>query len=100
MRLIDADELLQTEKLLDTDIIRNSKEANWLYEQMLYDIANAPTIDAQPVVHAYFKDEKIRPEVPTHYTGYCSNCGKFQISEVNYCCQCGAKMDGKEENHD
>ena len=60
----------------------------------------APTIDAQPVVHAYFKDEKIRPEVPTHYTGYCSNCGKFQISEVNYCCQCGAKMDGKEENHD
>ena len=94
MRLIDADELLQTEKLLDTDIIRNSKEANWLYEQMLYDIANAPTVDAEPVVHAYW--EKKRHNIILE----CSNCGWLQVSPSKYCGHCGAKMDGKEEKHD
>jgi hypothetical protein len=100
MRLIDADELLQTEKFLDTDLIRNSKEANWLYEQMIYDIANAPTIDAQPVVHAYWKRND-------DFLFTCSNCGRLPLlngaedDELSpYCPHCGAKMDGKEERHD
>jgi len=110
MRLIDADELLQTEKLLDTDIIRNSKEANWLYEQMLYDIANAPTIDAQPVVHAYWQDTGLENSIGDLIV--CSNCHYYYNPEKNavemgrlpyhptYCPNCGAKMDGKEERHD
>ena len=50
MRLIDADALLSTEKILDTNIIQKSKEATFVLGQVLFDIANAPTVDAVPMV--------------------------------------------------
>ncbi len=52
MRMIDGEELYNIEKLLDTDIIQNSKEAAWLMSQVLHDIEAMPTIDPEtlPIV--------------------------------------------------
>ena len=44
MRPIDADALYQTEKLLDTNIVRRDKVASELLEQILYDIQHFPTL--------------------------------------------------------
>ena len=47
MRPIDADALYQTEKLLDTNIVRQDKVASELLEQVLYDIQHFPTLTPQ-----------------------------------------------------
>jgi len=53
-RAIDGDELLGIERLLDTDVIRKSKTASWLLDQVLHDIQAMPTL-ALP-------DEPLTPE--------------------------------------
>ena len=63
MRLIDGDELYNFEKTLYTDVIRESKEANFLLEHILYDIQAFPTVDAVPVVRC--KDCKHREKCNT-----------------------------------
>ena len=44
MRAIDGDELLGIERLLDTDVVRKSKTASWLLDQVLHDIQAMPTL--------------------------------------------------------
>lgn len=44
MRMIDANELLGIERLLDTDVVRQSKTASWLLDQVLHDIQAMPTL--------------------------------------------------------
>ena len=44
MRAIDGDELLGIERLLDTDVVRQSKTASWLLAQVLHDIQAMPTL--------------------------------------------------------
>lgn len=64
-RLIDANELLAIEKLLDTDIIQQSKEASWIFSQMLYDIQASPEIDPEslPIVKDLKAElEKVKEE--------------------------------------
>ena len=41
-RAIDGDELLGIERLLDTGIVRQSKTASWLLDQVLHDIQAMP----------------------------------------------------------
>ena len=43
-RAIDGDELLGIERLLDTDIVRQSKTASWLLDQVLHDIQAMPIL--------------------------------------------------------
>ena len=43
-RAIDGDELLSIERLLDTDVVRQSKTASWLLDQVLHDIQAMPTL--------------------------------------------------------
>ena len=43
-RAIDANELLDIERLLDTDVVRQSKTASWLLDQVLHDIQAMPTL--------------------------------------------------------
>lgn len=43
-RAIDGDELLGIERLLDTDVVRKSKTASWLLDQVLHDIQAQPTL--------------------------------------------------------
>ena len=44
MRVIDGDELLGIERLLNTDVVRKSKTASWLLDQVLHDIQAMPTL--------------------------------------------------------
>ena len=44
IRPIDANELLGIERLLDTDVVRQSKTASWLLDQVLHDIQAMPTL--------------------------------------------------------
>ena len=87
MRLIDADELLK-------DKVSNAYVSR-------FEIENAPTIDAEPVVHAHWIRKRSTP-----FSGdndwECSNCGNGCRLDIGYrpkkyCGDCGAKMD--EENN-
>ena len=44
VRPIDGDELLGIERLLDTDVVRQSKTASWLLGQVLHDIQAMPSL--------------------------------------------------------
>ena len=87
---IERKELLGTERLLDTDIIRKSKTASWLYDQMIHDIENAPAADVVEVVRC--KDCVHYTEiVPQHkYKGrtakHCIWHSRI-VSEDGYCDQ-------------
>jgi hypothetical protein len=68
------------------------------YGELLGCISDAPTVDAKPVVHGEWINAypEIEPN-PMFMYGICSECGFEQsISDkLNYCPNCGAKMDGK-----
>lgn len=93
MRLIEADAL--REEILtedyDNDTINNFLD--------LVDFA--PTIDAEPVVHAHWKMKIVK----TGYWYECSNCGTHwsingeihECERTPYCSHCGAKMDEEVE---
>ena len=44
IRPIDGEELLGITRLLDTDVVRQSKTASWLLDQVLHDIQAMPTL--------------------------------------------------------
>lgn len=79
-RLIDADALLkrhQDHEMISTHLV-------W----------NAPTVEAEPVRHRYWK--------PVLICAICSNCGNgisdtYYAEEFKYCPYCGAKMDEEAE---
>lgn len=85
MRLIDADQLLSLERLLNSFILKDSKLASYIYEQVIFDIEHMPTVD--PVQHGYWFDKG-------SLSCRCSNCGCKSDKEYHYCPNCGAKMDG------
>ena len=47
VRPIDGAELISIERLLDTDVVRQSKTASWLLDQVLHDIQAMPTLTPQ-----------------------------------------------------
>ena len=70
----------------------NGKEA----VQILSDI---PAADVAPVVHAYWIPQKENHEFKEAWMK-CSACGypvSMWTGNTNFCPNCGAKMDGKEE---
>jgi len=89
MRLIDADALPKyTGYALSANEVAEAVE-------------NAPTIDAVPVAHGEWINAypDIEPN-PMFMYGICSQCGFEQsISDkLNYCPNCGAKMDGERKD--
>ena len=56
-------------------------------------ITDAPSIEAEPVRHAYWKPLKVYPD-----EFVCSWCGElWNDVKTPYCHECGAKMDGESE---
>lgn len=106
MRLIDAEALEENIEQIDWyHLARNGKmvkgataENGWYKEQDIYSaIEEAPTIEAKPVVHGRWISKN-----PHGYEWIfvCSNCDYvdgYPFNErPNYCPNCGAKMDEKE----
>ena len=69
-------------------------------------ISKLPTVDAVEVVHGRWLNAQVETGDPFGYSTYeidvfiCSVCGvHFDVSECrNYCPNCGAKMDGGNED--
>lgn len=105
MRLIDADEMLLDEseaymsaQLKVDSITRGINEIVHRKIQML--LMDTPTVDAEPVKHGKWIEKRKK----TFFEGLyevkyiCSCCGDVVYGKYNYCSDCGAKMDGGEEN--
>lgn len=83
---IDREELYNVEKLLDTDIVRRSKTASWLMDQLLHDIKASPSADVAPVVHASWEFKRKYGEADECV---CSVCGQLLTTRtgerMKYC---------------
>lgn len=92
MRLIDGDELVK--KILMEYRTKGVQYIKSNYMRYLY---NAPTVDAEPVIHARWIENLFEGIIK------CSNC-REEWSIINNCCEtfdrcphCGAKMDLPDE---
>lgn len=93
MRLIDLDKLHEF-PIRENHYDRENGNIHFIFgiETVMEYAESLPTVDAEPVRHAYMlTDEDGNIE--------CSNCGSGECWG-NYCMNCGAKMDGGEENVD
>ena len=83
MRLIDADNIHYTRLLsqqgLDMELVPKVV------------IDNMPTIDAEPVRHGRWIKKEWEGYEPFYL---CSECNKLHNQDYHYCNNCGAKMDG------
>ena len=80
---------------IDADALMPNAERKGRYDVVnAYQIANAPTIDAVPVVHGYWRDEWFDHKLKI----VCSICGCFADKWTDYCPNCGAKMDGGKDD--
>lgn len=103
MRLIDADALI----VLIKKRLKNTAIIGWLCSI----IAEAPTIEAEPVRHGEWVTDEYDSGEPEAYPAFldvhCSECGYDIGAEsgqfgwcygdpfpMSYCPNCGAKMDG------
>ena len=84
-RAIDGDELLGIERLLDTDVVRKSKTASWLLNQVLHDIQAMPTLT--PPNEWVSVDEKLptdeRPVLV--FVGYADTMTGFITTSSYFC---------------
>lgn len=72
-----------------------------LYDHVQRAIRHAPAADVAPVVHGRWVETTVDTFGSVKHI--CSECGKYRLyswsdyKECNYCPNCGAKMDLKEE---
>lgn len=66
-------------------------------------VKEQPSEDVQPVRHGRFVGisyDGYADGNPVFYEWKCSECGKIVVAddanELNYCCNCGARMDGEQ----
>ena len=100
-------------RLIDADLLLEDNTWEWFDDWGNYTlagqaIADAPTADAAPVVHAEWTRQSQNPDVMQlfHEQGIgkgmgvnsifwtCSECKSWGTPAHNYCQNCGAKMDG------
>lgn len=79
VRPIDGNELLDIERLLDTDVVRQSKTASWLIDQVLHDIQVMPTLT--PPNEWVSVDEKLPEPGKRVLATDCGFVGEFYINE-------------------
>ena len=98
-QVLDGNELFGIIKLIDTDIIRGSKTASWLLDQVLFDISSMKTLSN--------RDEPMSP-YPDGDTSIiaCPCCGSGEFlhnedgNEMNFCGQCGQRIDWEQREDD
>lgn len=88
-------------RLIDADALKEKMRRTNRYFYVKFDIDEAPTIDAVPLVHG----RNTRDEAKEHCDFMCSVCGAWAADvaygsldggNFNFCPNCGAKMDGGE----
>ena len=103
MRLIDAEAFLKTEidRCGSAPLVGTRTSNN---EYLSERLKKAPTIEAKPVVHAHWVTEQEAEEINRYDLTYCcSACGHCdwdctESEGFEYCPNCGAKMDEKEND--
>ena len=101
MRLIDAEAFLKTEidRCGSAPLVGTCTSDN---EYLSERLKKAPTIEAKPVTHAHWVTEQEAEEINRYDLTYCcSACGHCdwdctESEGFEYCPNCGAKMDEKE----
>ena len=98
---------MANKRLIDADYIYDAVERRYQVssgiehrcERDLLDlICSAPTVDAVEVVHGRWEERYTPNGEYVAWNGfYCSVCGK-KAAKSNYCPNCGAKMDGGNED--
>lgn len=73
---------------------KSYSDAGQMYLKAKQIVRSAPAIDAAPVVHGEWIELH---EENGHEVGTCSHCRHVRIVD-NYCPNCGAKMDGGNDN--
>ena len=104
-RLIDANALIAEHCSGCAADIQAECKTDPICGSMMW-IVEAPTVDAVEVVHGKWLNAQVEVGDPFGYGTYeidvfvCSACGvHFDVSECrNYCPNCGAKMDGGNED--
>lgn len=105
MRLIDANAFrVQLEEIRQELLEENTMSSDFAAEviETVQDeyLANAPTVDVEPVVHAYWELYNENSDWRcSHCKGYHFHNGGM-IKKYKRCPNCGAHMDLKEADHD
>lgn len=88
MRLIDADAIKRRV------VIGGSEQCKkCALVEMLDEIENAPTVEAEPIRQGHWKTNVYASQVVV-----CSFCNNTSLVPTTYCSNCGAKMDEEDIN--
>ena len=96
MRLIDVSHAIKLLRKIRNDYPADSVKHKML-NMVISILANpqqTPTVDAAPVVRGRWR---FCGSDRWNDAYECSECGKIAMDDSNYCTNCGAKMDLKEE---
>lgn len=77
-------------RLIDANALMRSTDKEYIHK---YEIALAPTVDAELVRHGHWGEEWFDHKLKI----VCSVCECFADKWTDYCPNCGAKMDEEEE---
>lgn len=101
MRLIDANALKEKSRRCFVDGFHGSGIYGEMEIVLIEDISLAPAVDAVPVVHGRWAPTIVEVYVDGGFrTGapHCTICHKQAHRRTLFCPNCGAKMDGGEDN--
>lgn len=90
MRQIDADSLIERLNPYKNKYGGESFPYDIVHDAFIYEIEQAPTIEAEPVRHGKWIEYPIADGM-----NQCSECGVLRFGDSNYCPNCGARMDAK-----
>lgn len=94
MRPIDADKM---KSYIDCGHLRHPNEICLSEHNVVQMLDKQPTLDVEPVRHGRWIDKRLYLNGGCINHWECSICGYGQNGGSNYCPNCGARMDAKEE---